>query len=133
MLDMVRLLLNICHIHLMGKKKSLLIFFLQEFKLRTDSAFHGTRMTQYLESAPGNKLHTIRTPIIKSITHVEACSEVSTHQLSTANHTGCCAGQVGSLPGVLFVCTCLCVPTDECESISLCVWICGFDCQCQRV
>lgn len=39
------------------------------------------RMIQYLDPVPGNKLHSIRTPIIKSITHIEACNEVSTQAL----------------------------------------------------
>lgn len=38
-------------------------------------------MIQYLDPVPGNKLHSIRTPIIKSITHTEACNEVSTQAL----------------------------------------------------
>ncbi len=121
MLNKVHLLSNMSYaFNDLKKNNSLYIFFLQEFKLWTDFAFRAARMTQYLEPAPGNKLHTIRTPIIKSITHVEA----STHQLSAASHTGCLAGQVRSLPGVLFVCVCVFVFPQMSVNPFFCV--CGF-------
>ena len=61
------------------------------------------RMTQYLEQSPGNKLASdiVTTPTIKSITHMDACTEAST------------------VPAVAVQCVCVCACMYECLPLNV--------------